>query len=86
MQEHDYKYNQRVVPHAKSTGASLNGSYPWNQVKNTSEPWLYYVKPARHQDDGHILASKPDTQSGDYFLLSDFSPYYENDLHNAKEL
>lgn len=71
-----YKVGDKVVPHSKSVGCSLENSYHWEQANMNKQEFLYITgNRGKHE---FWCSNKEDIDSGgDVFYLSDLTLYIE---------
>lgn len=69
-----YKMGDKVVPHSKSVGWSLESSNNWRMAKELGQKYLYLVG---FDDNDKVTCSAYEDGSGDFFLESDLTLYKE---------
>jgi hypothetical protein len=73
----------KVIPHSKSYAQDLHNSQHFKMAKEKGRNYLYvnFIHPSKTHKRVFVLSfeptSPPSPSVGDFFLSSDFEPYFE---------
>lgn len=75
MKIEDIKVGMKVVPHSKTAGSgSLSTSPVWRHCREKHQPYMIALE---IREDGRITCDEYESDYGDFFDVSDLTPYEE---------
>lgn len=88
MDRQKVRHGMKVVPHSKTADGRSKGlekSAEWNKALKMNQPYLYVTRIRFNRNDDSypevLLGTEYGSDTGDYFLISDFTKYESQQLN-----